>query len=619
MAIRSLQDFTQLKHNVDVLLIKLSDSLAHDCKSNNNIKDVEQLRNKLNSATFKVLVVGEFSSGKSTFLNAILRNKILPTATTETTATINIIKYGTPEKAVITYWGDKDEKGNEISKGETEEIKLCQMMNYTALTKESNDKVQKIRHIDVYYPSKYCENGIELVDTPGLNTTYEYHELSTLEFLPNGHAAIFLLNATQFLSESERIYLTTFRRYMTKFMFVVNRIDESNFIDDDPLEVYIDKHWPKKLKSVIESNETIVLYPMNSKLAESGNWAESGMQKFITDLEAFLTSSDKAKEMIRPVINQSLETLNYEISKTNGLLNALNFSPEEFNNKLQTIYPQIEMARSTQKEIVRHIDERLNNITIKYENYATEILSEFANNVNFFIIHFKDDAEELKGLLPNSIKSNLAKALIEIGDFTNREVNKLKDEVSRRYDDLCANIEAVRNDLSSNQKQSLVLSLQKEISSDKNETYLLEDNILRWGGSAGIGALAAILLTGPIALIAGVLGGGVWGKFMQDKIRQKQLTKIADHVYKELRISIDDLVPQGKKMIINDSNAFKKIFNKSIESSIQNIDDMIKAIIQERKNSEEQIKQNRVKYQNGIQLLVKIQAEFNELKIQISE
>ena len=316
---KTLKDFSKLKNDVNIILLKLSNILKEDSENPFESEyDISKIQEKLNSATFKVLIIGEFSNGKSTFINAILSNKILPTATTETTATINVIKYGTLEKAIINYWGQKNERGEEVNNGRTQEIKINELSNFTALTSASNEIAQKIKYIDVYYPSKYCENGIELVDTPGLNTTYEFHELSTLEFLPNGHAGIFLLNATAFLSNSESIYLNTFRRYMTKFLFVANRVDEMNLVDDDPLDFYKIEYWPKKLQKVLESNETPKIYTMNSKLAESGNWKESGMSEFTQDLESFLASSDKAKEMIRPVINQSLEIINLEISKTNS-------------------------------------------------------------------------------------------------------------------------------------------------------------------------------------------------------------------------------------------------------------------------------------------------------------
>ena len=214
---------------------------------------------------------------------------------------------------------------------------------------------------------------------------------------------------------------------------------------------------------------------MNSKLAESGNWKDSGMQLFVNDMEAFLTSSDKAKEMIRPVVNQSLDIINREITKTEGLVNALSFSPEDFDQRVRNSLPKLEKAKSTQKDINRYIDDRTHNIALKYENYATDVLQEFSLNVKNKIVLFEGNAEELKDSLPQDIKSELTQVLIDIQEYTNGELGKLRDEVSRRYEYLCNDIETVKNDISSTKSLSLSTKSIATLRSSKDTGYAFED------------------------------------------------------------------------------------------------------------------------------------------------
>ena len=61
----------------------------------------------IRSGEFEVVVVGEFSAGKSTFLNAMMREKYLPSYTKETTATINYLRHcSESEKPGIVYYAD---------------------------------------------------------------------------------------------------------------------------------------------------------------------------------------------------------------------------------------------------------------------------------------------------------------------------------------------------------------------------------------------------------------------------------------------------------------------------------------------------------------------------------
>ena len=101
-----------------------------------------------------MLVVGEFSNGKSTFLNALLGSKVLDTQTTETTATINVLKHGTSPKAVIHFWGKKDDKGLEIAEGKTSEIDITALKDFSATAKDGNEKAQSIKFIEILLPIK---------------------------------------------------------------------------------------------------------------------------------------------------------------------------------------------------------------------------------------------------------------------------------------------------------------------------------------------------------------------------------------------------------------------------------------------------------------------------------
>ena len=97
------------------LLVETRDLVANvDFQTTTITPLIEQLR----QATFKVLVIGEFKRGKSTFINALLGEKILPSAAAPCTAIISEVKYGA-EKGATIYFNDSVE---ELPKSLAEDI-----------------------------------------------------------------------------------------------------------------------------------------------------------------------------------------------------------------------------------------------------------------------------------------------------------------------------------------------------------------------------------------------------------------------------------------------------------------------------------------------------------------
>lgn len=118
-----------------------------------------QMRKELENRTFRVAVVGEFNRGKTSLVNALLGKKILPEDYVPTTAALNRITYSdTPDSYIIFKDGSK------------KKVQISDLAEYvTKLTKESTQKASEIQEAVVEYPSLLCRNGVDLIDTPGLN------------------------------------------------------------------------------------------------------------------------------------------------------------------------------------------------------------------------------------------------------------------------------------------------------------------------------------------------------------------------------------------------------------------------------------------------------------------
>ncbi len=99
---RQYQLFQQ-KRNTLAVLVKQQIEVLHSLNMKETESTIRQLEDRILTDNFKVLVIGEFNRGKSTFINALLRQEVLPAYSTPTTAIINEVKWGDKSKAILYY------------------------------------------------------------------------------------------------------------------------------------------------------------------------------------------------------------------------------------------------------------------------------------------------------------------------------------------------------------------------------------------------------------------------------------------------------------------------------------------------------------------------------------
>lgn len=133
---------------------------------------------------FLLVVAGEFNSGKSAFINALLGVQVLAEGVTPTTTQIHLLKYG-PEVGRTP-----GEKGVWLQTAPVETLR-----------------------------------NVNIVDTPGTNAIIREHETLTAGFIPRSDLVLFLTSADRPFTESERAFLTQIRDWGKKIVLVVNKID----------------------------------------------------------------------------------------------------------------------------------------------------------------------------------------------------------------------------------------------------------------------------------------------------------------------------------------------------------------------------------------------------------
>lgn len=163
-----------------------------------------------------IAVMGEFSSGKSTFVNALLGEAIAPMGVLPTTTTINVFRRGPTGGARIYF---RDDRVSTLARGDIHNF-LHGLDDVTA---------SQIRHVEIERTGARMGDA-SVVDTPGLNALDAFHERVAREFIDEADAVIWIFSATRGSTASEAGMLSTLRADGRQVLGVLNKVDT---LDDD--------------------------------------------------------------------------------------------------------------------------------------------------------------------------------------------------------------------------------------------------------------------------------------------------------------------------------------------------------------------------------------------------
>jgi predicted GTPase len=256
-------------------------------------RDVRETRlPKLDEERFSVVVLGEFNHGKSTFINALLGAPILPTGITPTTAILAHIAHG--PRASATLVGDDGARRSIDAAALGDWLTVDGLEARNADTRNAGAKADAkkpggkgadqpggIHHVELTHPAPLLDNRLTIVDTPGVNDINDQRAEITYGYLPRADAAVFLLDATQILTASERQFLEEriLRSTRDRLLFVVAKADLLSEAELAETLAFARKH----LTAIVPEP---AIYPVSAKRALAGDRAGSGLDAFVAALGA---------------------------------------------------------------------------------------------------------------------------------------------------------------------------------------------------------------------------------------------------------------------------------------------------------------------------------------------
>lgn len=536
------------------------DQLNTEMSLSNSIQKVKQIEDRVASETFKVLVLGEFSTGKSSFINTLIEDDVLPTDDQETTATINILKSGEKKELEIQYWGKRDELGNEIEEGSCVRQPLDSNTLWkftTSLDEESNSRAETIKFVTIYHDTPLCKDNVEIVDTPGLNTTIKYHEQMTLNYLENGHCALLIFKATQSFTQKELDYIKTYRKYLNKFFIVVNKVD---LLKDDFNSNLQKKSRREKLQKIGVGDE-VPIYPVSCLYANTKSYEEGGITRFLDDFKEFLASSEKNKHILIPLILQAREISSSIIDNLALFIGNISISSDEFDAQISEKLPILELL----KRDIHETDEKLSNIGKQIleniEGQFNTAIKDFILKLRNYICNYPGDLDDFEDDLMDYLQKRQSEINQFLNDSFNSELIDLQEYMRRKTWSFEEKITT-----SILQTKEIQISPNTDVARDKKGTDT-DDHSLVVAGALGVGAVIASILISPALILLPLIGPWLRDFFLKRRKRQT-LQDFSDFAVPEIESKLLMGIPT---QMIN----FKEAFNKMKHEYLAGMKDKI--------------------------------------------
>ncbi len=409
--------------------INLLNELNIDFKGLINVEEqINQLKKaqtNLENQNFEIVVVGEFSTGKSTFINALMKKNVLPSKVTSTTATINFLKHAEQNNGV-------EESLVYMKNGETLRITHEEVFEYTTEMSKSMNVSEEVKHIDIFIKSDYLKNGIVIVDTPGLAALNEEHIKITYNKIKTSQASIMLFNSEQAGRDTEFKFLQRLKDSIGRIFFVVNRIDvtppnelpdvlnnlKENLLNNKYINIPEEhaKLFPVSAMQALKVNvpSLDVGHTWWKNLSEMELREESRFFEFEDRLEDYLFNGEQSED--------KLNSPRYTLEKVYDLLiNRINTLENEIeNDDIQELKDEYENL----KQLVDLKRKELSKIITKFSNEINEIKENT-------IIKTKEDIEESSKEFYEKLDE--AESTYELQETLNEDIDFYTNDVTKIF------------------------------------------------------------------------------------------------------------------------------------------------------------------------------------------
>ena len=475
--------FQENKKEIEELIADLKTTFNSQ-EFKNELDEVSQY---INNQKFSIGITGVMNAGKSTMLNALMGKEILGSAVVPETANLTIVKYDTKSSAKVFFWNTKEwntivrsanelesiaafveetqkifkEELNDYIKDESrsQEVDINNLALYTSAEK-SGKKCNLVKYVELKSNLSFLQNGIEIVDTPGLDDPVIQREEITKEYLAQCDLMLHLMNVSQSatLKDVEFIIDALLYQNISKLLIVITRADTVSKKELQEVIDYTKSSIERQLKAQNKDSKldyilnTIKFIPISGRMAllhrtqreeEAINAGFKLEDTGILEIEAYLqetlfgansSKSDlivkSSKSKIIKLIEKELKSLNYEIILLSKSKEELEEDLKEFNTKkntnekiFQAMREDITVYKNDAKNYIQTLETFIKNELLDLQNI---IKQRVFNDVKYSFEKTKKRPEDarIKTIIQTAIKDGIIDV---IRDYRYKFIKKSQD------------------------------------------------------------------------------------------------------------------------------------------------------------------------------------------------
>ncbi|WNV03401.1 dynamin family protein [Candidatus Methylospira mobilis] len=422
----------------------------------NNNELYASLQEKLSNEHFNLAVVGQFKRGKTSLVNALLGEALLPSGVIPLTSTVTVISYAELPQFSIR-----------LRDGCVREIDSSDLGVYVT---GANATDQDVREVHARLPAAFLKSGIRLLDTPGVGSVYQANTDTAYAALPQCDAILFLLSVDQPLSQAELDFLRDVRQYAERIFFILNKID---YLSGDDLQQAL--HFTR---TTLEHafGHAVQIFPLSSTQALKAAQDDlpellktSRLPELTAVLENFL-ESEKGKVLLHGAVRRLLTPIQQRSFELQLALKSLGLPLKELDDKIRRFHEQQIRIEREKQVIEQHFRSESERAVV---NLLDKTLKQFKQTLTLDLnIDFDKFVQQHETLTPkaltqemdNWIQQQVGRAFVDwqqgmavtlYSELESREqhfrahidalLQELRDYSSRLFDVRPENIRAVAN------------------------------------------------------------------------------------------------------------------------------------------------------------------------------
>ena len=607
------------------------------------LNKIDKVDNRRLDPNLYLAVIGEFNTGKSTFINALLADSLLKSSNVPmTTTSATRLRYGqtlqlslTPRKKqkkrlqikeiehsqkVQFSFNSLDDFIVKASKYKRNNVKRKveseTLYEFVQQVTTKDETAQKVQGILIDHPAEFLNNGIVIIDTPGSNVTNEAHHHEILQIVENeADAAIIVIPSDKPVPRSLQLLLKdSLSTYLHRCLFVITKLDHIQDEEHEQLIEYIKEIlaqelgvdspdvYPTAAQAIVDE---YLDQPVIQNSSKRSYWQEQFhvlkgfVQKRLQE-ERILSVSESLLRLLEDLFSQLesiLQERKSEFQRRKKLLKKESIQDlNEFSQRQHNI-----------------CDQKLKQLKTETLNQVARVVKAHRKTMTTYIesrIFSTDEFDELEKFINAQVetrmtadKYELEREIDKIFRRYKKKVTNIRKEFDTEFQNVYQRLNVLRSHINISSKSttknitatSSIVNSMKSMQSDLD--FKTGGGLV--GGAAAGAALGTFLFPGVGTIVGGVIGYLGGGLLLRGSINKYQ-NKLWDSIRPQLHTYFDDVDKYLKKEV----RAIDKRTHKSLHNHIDRHVDRYSETVDELKASQKEEQKALARWEKDVNIFL---------------